>query len=131
MDPHVKHKRAFEMLGDGEPSDEAGLNPGVSGNGTFQKNQGAQNKTGNMSTTGGTLTTKGYPGWSSTPDGKGYDKDQEPGVKYQPIEVGEGLDDDDMHVTQDDSGLGGLSKQIPVSFGGRNPSFDRDGAKRR
>lgn len=118
MDPHSKHGRAIETIGDGEPSEVPELSPG--GSDTFQKNQGSHNSSGNMSTSGGNLTNKGYPGWSSTPSNKTFTKDQEVAAKYKPIEVGEGLDDDNMHTTQDNSGQGGLSKQVPVPFGGRN-----------
>jgi hypothetical protein len=70
---------------------------------------------------GGTINVQGYPGWSRSPNGKEFNKDTAWAPKSTPIEVGEGLDDGDMHTTQDDSGEGGLSKQIAVSFGGKNP----------
>ena len=61
MDPHSKKKRPLETLGDGEPSDATDTKPGVGGAGTFQKNQGAQNKSGNMSTTGRSCHYAGNP----------------------------------------------------------------------
>ncbi len=113
MKPSSKHKRALETLGDGEASNIAGLNPGVSGN------YDSQNLSGDMPTSGGTVANQTHPGWSSSPQGKEYNKDQAPAPKSMPIEVGEGMDDNNMHTSQG-SEEGGLSKQVAVTFGGNN-----------
>jgi hypothetical protein len=125
MDPHSKKRRPLETLGIGDPSDNTDTKPGVSGNGTFQQNQGSSNPSGDMPIDGGTLTTRGRPGWSSSPPGKEFEKDSERVEKTRPVE---GLDDNNVHNT---NSQGGLVKQIPVTIGGVNPTFDKLGAKRK
>lgn len=109
MDPHSKGRRSLTTaLGhsDGSPSRRAGNEPGIQGNGTFQKLQGSHTD-GSMADSGGSVTVHGYAGWSSSPQGKEFD-------------MPEGLDDNNMHTTQANP-KGGLSKAPVVFFGGLNP----------
>lgn len=49
---------------------------GISGNGTFQKNI-SQNPSGNSSTSAGSVTKQGYPGWSRSMNNDEFDLPEE------------------------------------------------------
>lgn len=76
--------------------------PGISGLGIFQKNNGSHTASGNMPDATGNITTRGYPGLSSSPQGKEFDLPE--------------VDDKNMYTSQDNK-TGGLVKSPVVFFG--------------
>lgn len=87
MDPHSRKKRSFrnETLGDGEPSDNPDLAAGVT-IGISQRTRKNGQSNGSMPAQGSTMTVQGIPGWSSSPEGKFFEKDQEFYAKPKPVD---------------------------------------------
>jgi hypothetical protein len=84
MDPHSRKKRSFrnETLGDGEPSDSpsSGISLGI-----HQRSRNGGQSAGNMPAQGSTFTVQGVPGWSSSPQGKKFNTDNEFYIKAKPV----------------------------------------------